>query len=646
VIRSRRRAHVVWLPWLGGLLVVYLLFPIGAFLVRLVGSDDRGFNQPGLWSALRISVEGATISLLIIVVLGIPLAYWLAHSRHSFASVIGFAVQLPLALPPLMSGIVLIYLVGPYSFLGEHSGDRLNETLAGVVLAQSFVSAPFLVISARSAFATVDPALDDLAATLGHRPLARFFRVHLPLARPGIRAGMILTWLRAFGEYGATVIIAYHPFSLPIYTANQFAGVGLPTTQAPTALALGAAVVVIGVGNLRRPARRRPRALPTPEAPPQESTTPLGFDLDVHVGTFSVRLCHPAGGHRLAILGPSGSGKSVTLKAVAGLLGPRVGTVTYGGADVTGLAPEDRDVGYVPQGLGLMPGRTVWSQATFGVKAVPARAAWWLEVLHLQGLADRLPDQLSGGQRQRVSLARALSTDPRLVLLDEPFSALDAPVRDELVRELRRLQHETGLSTVLVTHDPTEAAMLADELLVVVDGRLLQAGRCADVFRRPASAEVARLLGIDNLLSGVAGPHGSILVGPSDAATPLVTPSSVDPASVTALSLTVASATTWPDGTPVLWRVRPELVVVRAGGAYPVVVTDAVVAGSGTTVTLQLVGGAQLLARSLSVEHLQVGEHCAIDIDPFDVSAWPAGDTGIGAVARGEVRGVGPSPRS
>jgi ABC-type Fe3+/spermidine/putrescine transport system ATPase subunit/ABC-type sulfate transport system permease component len=635
------------MPWLGGLLVVYLLFPIGAFLYRLIGSHDRGFHEPGLWSALGISVEGATISLLIIVVLGVPLAYWLAHSRSRFASVVGFAVQLPLALPPLMSGIVLIYLVGPYSFLGVHSGDRLSETVAGVVLAQSFVSAPFLVISARSAFATVDPALDDLAATLGHRPLARFFRVHLPVASPGIRAGMILTWLRAFGEYGATVIIAYHPFSLPIYTANQFAGYGLPTTQAPTALALGAAGLAIAVGNLRRPARRRPRVLPVPQAPPPAITTPLGFDLDVHVGTFSLRLRHPTGGHRLAILGPSGSGKSVTLKAVAGLLGPRVGAVTYGGIDVSGLAPEDRGIGYVPQGLGLIPGRTVWSQATFGVRAVPARAAWWLEVLRLEGLADRLPEQLSGGQRQRVSLARALSTDPRLVLLDEPFSALDAPVRDELVRELRRLQHEAGLSTVLVTHDPTEAAMLADELLVVVDGRLLQAGPCADVFRRPASAEVARLLGIDNLLTGVAGPQGGIVVAPVDGATRtgagapdrsvpsaenLGPPAAdVDPPPLATGATTIATVRTWTEGTPLLWRVRPELIVVRPAGAYPVVVTDSVVTGSGTTVTLRLDGGAELLARSPSVDSLQVGERCAIDIDPFDVSAWPAGD--VAAVA-------------
>ena len=246
----------------------------------------------------------------------------------------------------------------------------------------------------------------------------------------------------------------------------------------------------------------------------------MGFDIDATVGTFRLRVAHPESGHRLAVVGPSGSGKSVTLRVLAGLLGPDAGTVTYGGVDVSRTAPERRRLGYVPQGFGLIPGRTVWQQAVFGVHADPARAAWWLETLHLDGLLDRLPEQLSGGQRQRVSLARALAGDPRVVLLDEPFSALDAPVRAELRRELRRLQREVNLSTVLVTHDPEEAAMLADEIVVVSDGQVLQSGSCRDVYQRPASAEIGRLLGIDNLFEGVAGADGVLLAGGDRAPVP------------------------------------------------------------------------------------------------------------------------------
>src|SRR5699024_2324502 len=125
-------------------------------------------------------------------------------------------------------------------------------------------------------------------------------------------------------------------------------------------------------------------------------------------------------------------------------------------------------------------------------------------------------DELSGGQRQRVAIAQALARSPRLLLLDEPFSSLDAVVRDDLRMQLRRLQHEANLSTVLVTHDPEEAALLADEILVISDGRLMQAGKTADVYRRPASPEVAQLLGIPNLVPGRMQQAGMLRAGTVD----------------------------------------------------------------------------------------------------------------------------------
>ncbi len=127
-----------------------------------------------------------------------------------------------------------------------------------------------------------------------------------------------------------------------------------------------------------------------------------------------------------------------------------------------------------------MPRRTVWRQVTFAPRAQPGLAAWWIERLGLAGLEDRYPDELSGGQQRRVAIARALAVEPHLLLLDEPFTGLDAPVRDRLRRDLRRLQREVGLSTVIVTHDPEEAALLADEIVVLDDGQRA-AGRHARV---------------------------------------------------------------------------------------------------------------------------------------------------------------------
>jgi ABC-type Fe3+/spermidine/putrescine transport system ATPase subunit/ABC-type sulfate transport system permease component len=625
------------LRWLGALLVLYLAYPVGAFVYRVVTGRNEGWNVPGLWSALRVSVEGATISVLIGVAAGIPLAYILAHRRGWLAATVGVIVQLPLAVPPLISGILLVYIVGPYSFLGQLSGERLTETMYGVVIAQSFVSAPFLVVVARSAFRAVDPSLGDVAATLGHGPLARFARVDVPAAADGIRTGLILMWLRAFGEYGTTVVLAYHPYSLPVYVDNLFSSAPLSQAEAPTILAFAVAVVAVGVGRIRRPARARRRQLPAPLAPVATPPTPVGFAIDTTVGTFHLRVAHPEGGHRLAIVGPSGSGKSLTLRVLAGLLGPGAGTVTYGGSDVTGVAPERRRIGYVPQGLGLVPGKTVWKQTTFGRRADPARAAWWLETLHLEGLTDRYPDELSGGQRQRVSLARALASGPEVVLLDEPFSALDAPVRDELRRELRRLQHETGLSTVLVTHDPEEAAILADEIVIVSDGQVLQAGRVAEVYRRPASPEVARLLGIGNLRRGVVAADGRVLAG--------------------SVSLTVSAQL--PVGAAVWWSVPPERVQVThlaargdppssslslspapgdlpapgdspARGdtppAHPAVVTDVIDLGTTVEVTVRLEGGPELRARSTDPAPASTGGDCLVRLPPDAVMAWVAPD--------------------
>ena len=612
------------LRWLGALLLLYLAYPVGAFAVRVIGGHNEGWNVPGLWSALVVSVEGATISLLIGVVAGIPLAYVLAHRQGWLSSALSVIVQFPLAVPPLISGILLVYIVGPYTFLGQLSGERLTQTMYGVVIAMSFVSAPFLVVVARSAFRAVDPSLSDVAATLGHGPLARFLRVDVPAAADGLRAGMVLMWLRAFGEYGTTVVLAYHPYSLPIYVDNLFSSAPLSQAEAPTILAFGVAAVAVLIGRTRRTARVRRVPTPAPLAPVPAQPKPVGFDIRATVGTFRLQVAHPGSSCRLAVVGPSGSGKSVTLRALAGLLGPEAGTVTFGGVDVSRIAPEQRRLGYVPQGFGLLPGRTVWQQAVFGVYADPARAAWWLETLHLGGLLDRLPEQLSGGQRQRVGLARALAGDPQVVLLDEPFSALDAPVRAELRRELRRLQRDVNLSTVLVTHDPEEAAMLADEIVVVSNGQVLQSGSCREVYQRPASAEIGRLLGIENLFDGVAGADGVLLAAGERI---LSVPGGVP----------LGLATGQSSGARLLWHVPAEALRVCSGpspsGANGSAVdfgrgrvTDVVDLGRTIEVVVALSSGLELRARSLEIPDLSVGADCRLETDKEAVSIWSEPD--------------------
>ncbi|HTT58867.1 MAG TPA: ATP-binding cassette domain-containing protein [Acidimicrobiales bacterium] len=592
------------------MLVLYLGYPIAGFVVRLVTSPQRGFHAPGLFPALWVSVAGATMSLALVTLFGLPLAYALARSRGRFAAVVGVLVQIPLALPPLMSGIVLVYVVGPYTFLGRHFGEHLTDSMVGVVLAMSFVSAPFLIVAARAAFSAVDQGMLDVARTLGYSDLSRFLRVAVPGAGHGIRAGMLLTWLRAFGEYGAVVILAYNPASLPIYTYNQFSGRGLPTTLAPTALALAVAVVVVVVSRVKvRLPSSRPAIVARPQAPVTLSQQPVRFELDHRLGEFHLRVSHDARVNHLGVLGPSGSGKTALLRCVAGLYGSSPGPVWYGNRLVSDVAVERRGVGYVAQGFALFPHLNVWQHLTFARESTAELASYWLEHLRLEGLETRMPSELSGGQRQRVGLAQVLCRSPQVLLLDEPFSALDAPVRLELRRELRRVQRETGLATVLVTHDPEEAAFLSDELMVIARGEVLQAGTSRAVLSRPASPEVARLVGVENVHAATILSSSSLAVGQARVAI-----------SPTSLAL----------GTPVHWSVRPEYVnvvawtiSVQADGIEGRVIE---IADTGLAYELfvEYAPGLEIRARTSGVPEVRAGERCRVSFRPDAVSVWPA----------------------
>ena len=233
-----------------------------------------------------------------------------------------------------------------------------------------------------------------------------------------------------------------------------------------------------------------------------------------HIGSFGLDVVFATGGDTTAILGPSGAGKTLTLRAIAGLLRPDDGRIAVDGralfdADAGIDVPaRKRRIGLVFQEYALFPHLGVVDNLAYGLRGRPRDEAdrvvrAMVDMLGLDGLETRRPAELSGGQRQRVAVGRALAPSPDLLLLDEPFSALDAPTREALVTEFASLRSRLEMPTVLVTHDVAEAYALADRLLVLEGGRVLQAGDRDAVFHAPASPTVARLVGVRNLLAGV-----------------------------------------------------------------------------------------------------------------------------------------------
>ena len=237
-----------------------------------------------------------------------------------------------------------------------------------------------------------------------------------------------------------------------------------------------------------------------------------------HYGDFAaldnVDFDVPAGS-LTALLGPSGSGKSTLLRAIAGLDQPDSGTITINGRDVTRVPPQRRDIGFVFQHYAAFKHLTVRDNVAFGLKIrrrpkaeITGKVDHLLEVVGLSGFHTRYPSQLSGGQRQRMALARALAVDPQVLLLDEPFGALDAKVREDLRAWLRRLHDEVHVTTVLVTHDQAEALDVADRIAVLRAGRIEQVGSPTDVYDTPANAFVMSFLGAVSSLNGtLVRPH-------------------------------------------------------------------------------------------------------------------------------------------
>ena len=342
----------------------------------------------------------------------------------------------------------------------------------------------------------------------GRLALATFRRVVVPLAWPGILSGMVLTFAHTVGEFGIVLMI----------------GGNLPETRTLSIQIyddLQAARLRQGHSNRPGAARFRLRRLVPDVCSAAPGAAVMSAEL---VAAFTKRfasgvvieaaLQSPTDRFTSTVLfGPSGCGKTTILRCLAGLTKPEQGTIRWStetwfdAATNIDLPPQRRGIGFLFQDYALFPHLTVANNIAYGLTGLgqserQRRVAELLDLLQLTGLEGRYPHQLSGGQQQRVALARALAPRPRLLLLDAPPSALDAPTREQLRRELRRLLATVGTPTVIVTHDRVEAMALADRVIVLDRGRIRQNGTVQEVFSRPADLAVAQIVGVETVEPG------------------------------------------------------------------------------------------------------------------------------------------------
>ena len=560
---------------LGGCAIVLPLVGMGTRVSW--GQLPRLLATPSAQAALWLSIRTCLVSTAICVVLGVPLALLLSRSWPGvrFARVLAV---LPMTMPPVVAGIALLSTLGNRGILGAQLrqwGLPIAFSTTAVVIAQVFVSMPFLVVTMEAALRSRDERAETTARTLGAGPWRVLAQITLPLTAPALVRGTALALGRSLGEFGATIAFAgskegvTRTMPLAIYLEREK---DTATSLALAAVLIGLSFIIVGAttvdwsrltgvlpgGPLGRVGQK---VSPSSEFPSNDesngddsssttaaSAAPLqgtgrgwGLQVSFELAARGVAIdLEVEAGRTVALVGPNGSGKSTVCSVVAGLLDAENGRVVLGERVLDGpgrfVRAGRRQVALLSQDPGVFTHMSVLGNVVFALRCqgvsrgeATRRARAELAAVGAGHLASRSGSALSGGQAARVALARALATGPRLLVLDEPMSALDVTARQEMRRLVARRCAEEGLTLLLVTHDVLDLTALAEEVVVLYRGRVVEQGTTARVLSAPRSDFVARLTGtavLTGVIDGEAGvpglrlPSGRIVHGrPQDGST-------------------------------------------------------------------------------------------------------------------------------
>ena len=543
--RSPLPVLVTALAVLGGCAIVLPLVGMGTRVSW--GQLPQLLATPSAQAALWLSIRTCLSSTVVCVVLGVPLALLLARSWPGVRIARILAV-LPMTMPPVVAGIALLSTLGNRGLLGAHLkewGVPIAFSTTAVVIAQVFVSMPFLVVTLEAALRSRDKRAEVTARSLGAGPWRVLAQVTLPLAAPALARGTALALGRSLGEFGATIAFAgskegvTRTMPLAIYLEREK---DTATSLALAAVLIGLSFVIVGATNIdwgRTASHLLPRSgLQEHQDHDAAASEPRGAQVSTQ-GRGERTSESPRGGGRgqdlqvafelpqrdvvvdleveagctTALIGPNGSGKSTVCSVVAGLLDAENGQVVLGGRVLDGpggfVRAGRRQVALLSQEPGVFTHMSVLGNVVFalrcqGVSRAEAtrRARAELAAVGAEHLASRPGGTLSGGQAARVALARALATGPRLLVLDEPMAALDVTARQEMRRLVARRCAEEGLTLLLVTHDVLDLTALAEDVVVLDRGRVVEQGPTARILSAPRSDFVAHLTGTA-VLTGV-----------------------------------------------------------------------------------------------------------------------------------------------
>jgi sulfate/thiosulfate transport system ATP-binding protein len=556
--RAQEDAPVVRFALIGAAIVVtsiLIVIPvINVFYEALahgpVAYWNNLVNDADTLSAILLTLRVVPCAVIANLTFGVAAAWLIARFKFPGRTLLTAMLDLPFAVSPVVAGLMFVLIFGLQGYFGpwlrEHDIKIIFAT-PGLILATAFVTFPFVARELIPVMEAIGSEEETAAVSFGAKALYMLRRITLPNIKWGLLYGIILCNARAMGEFGAVYVVSGHiagqTDTMPLRVEKLFQEYNNPGSFAVASLLCSLALVTLAVKvalewkTRADLASRKRDALPdtaeadtqaaaprfvesiksggAPTLPQEQEQAHVGISvrgITKRFGTFtaldnvSLEVPH---GSLLALLGPSGSGKTTLLRMIAGLDTPDQGTIHYEDEDATNRSVRDRNVGFVFQHYALFRHMNVFENVAFGLRvrkwkedAIQHRVHELLRLVQLDNLGKQAPTQLSGGQRQRVALARALAAEPKVLLLDEPFGALDAKVRKELRQWLRRLHDEIHVTSVFVTHDQEEAFEVSDRVVVMNQGRIEQAGTPQEVFEHPANAFVMDFLGNVNVFHG------------------------------------------------------------------------------------------------------------------------------------------------